>query len=1016
MQQQPAKILKQTVKAAPSSAQPEPGCAGASASKASDSNQSPPPAKRQRKKLDRNAAGQLAIAGSLPSETKESLCVTPIQIEQAPHLKNWKRWAAVKDNLRLAKLVRGEIPSLLVRRLDTLLSSEVVDGRQWQYVSSTFMPNAIFRAQCTTMWNNVSRVNSDYWTVILKNGAVTTQAQSEAQRSVCVPVEHIPAGNTQLVQQFAGELCYLLDHLPMAKVTLKQAEPMTQFLTLAALKRAQHDAEDLGSLVYRDMISQSSPFGFTITWAVEKNKPVFKAYLGMFDGEGRPHNGTSSFVRVRHNEVGDARPIPAIPDALAAMLPAMTYPSTANFDALSDEEKARYNKAVQLCRYIQYTMYGACGEKEALSRQANAILGLFKASVVGKKHWTTKDISDVYDGSRIFRWEKMHNRISIFAAKAVKLSTQGGEPPKIEVTGHSKGGMSSVYEEVHQAYLAGSNILDAWQAGVLKADKVNCMPGWKSFALTCNHSGDERKSAVHICQNCNDVTFCEDMRYAIKDDLQICIQCETKARTADISDYKAGKPQSKPGRNVRHRLINQLQTEYPGPAKKSKAVRQKIADEFIEKWFNMDSGRWADAYADGERRDDVVKTKDTRASPFTGSPDAANPFHVENGKASYHHAANVVPTASYVNFGLNTWLKGNFQVVKDAQALRDSSDYHAYLGVNRRFDHQWAIRRQYPHRRRARQAIEMSEAQFDRSRREWRDGVYADSEDTTYYGVNLATLAKCTWTERDQERFNDLIRQMLERKAGPIALPRGADGAPFPWRAEHMPRAWSWTMLEAHMAWHFELMDYWCDRYFTTEESPETIFLEVVWQWFDNGGRDPFLRLPMTVFVQHATAWALGHVHHGQPMRTGWPLNVRITDIVQRDAARCNVVVEPRISNYMKMDFSETEYPAILEDILSCKDECDWFVRPEGFLPALKLEMSNMLSVKRSMQFVPTAAQTSEGEADELGEEVDAEDIIDDFEDEDDQDPNDEVQQPAYAGKGKGRISDLGNEAEHQDL
>ncbi|TKA78945.1 hypothetical protein B0A55_09245 [Friedmanniomyces simplex] len=979
MQKQHAGTPKATEKhrSASSPLQPEQGSVTAHASDAGDSDQPPRPAKRPRKK--QVATEQVGRSPSVELEDGEdtALCVTPIQVEQLPHLKNWKRWAAVKDGLRLKRLVVGKIPSIVPAHLDTLLSSEAIEGRQWQIDSP---PKLVPNAKLTKgLFSDASKVTSDYWTVVLTNGAIKAQEKGVVFRTACLPVELLAADDMQIVKRFARELCHLLNHLPIAKVSLKPGDPAAQVLTFTALQRAKEAQGDLASLLYQDVLSQAKVYGFGITW--ETRRSVYQVDLGLFDGGLQPHKASETRIRLKPTDVGEAKAIPAVPDALIAFLPAPKYPDSVDITTLSAKERATHAKALQLCRYVQFIMYGACGAKDALVRQAYTISALYKSSVVGKKHWTDRDINDVYDGSRLWKFERMQTgkRVEITVAKAIADDVKNGSVTRVNIVGLSKGRLSTVMEEILQEFMTGSNILDAFQAGMLKADKVNTMPAWKSFALSCDHVGEERESAVHICQNCNDITFCHEMRYSSDTDLRVCLHCEHKALKRDLSDYTETTPRGKPGKNLRHKLLKLLQREYPGSAKQSIAARTATATQLATKWLDPTSGDWNDAYVNAKRPDVAPKPDGTRTTAFLASADAAHPFHVEGGKVSYHHDDNLAPCAGYVNQGLNTWLKGNLQVVKDAQALRDSLDYSAYADVSIRFDHYWAIRGKYPHRRSTRLEIEMDDHQFERCRGEWQKGVLADPRETVYYTVPVPWTFKPTWTRSDQERYDGLIKQMAARKAGPVELPRGNDGAPFPWRPEHKPSDWSWALLEGHMAYHFELMDEWCDRLFTTEECPETIFLEVLWQWFDNGGRDPFLRLPMTVFARHATAWALGHLHHGQPMRTGWPLRVRITDISQRDALRCNVLVEPRIGNYMKMDFPEAEYQLMLEDLLYCKEETEWFCRPQGPLPPLKLQRSKPNELLRSMQWVSSGSQAQDDADDDLIDEVDAGDLADDF-------------------------------------
>jgi hypothetical protein len=354
------------------------------------------------------------------------------------------------------------------------------------------------------------------------------------------------------------------------------------------------------------------------------------------------------------------------------------------------------------------------------------------------------------------------------------------------------------------------------------------------------------------------------------------------------------------------------------------------------------------------RLDVLVSDAVTRTSPFLASPDAATIFHVEDGKTSYHHQENVVPTAAWANQASHTYLKGVLQVASDF--LSQPAEASAQLNI--RMDHLFAIRQQYPWYRKARLDIKMTAKRFDAAREEWRNGIYRRSETTVYYNIHFVNLSTPKWDHRRMQFLTDEILKFApaSKKWPNIEMPRGVDNAPFPWRPDHKPDDWSWRHLEACMAYHYNLMWYWCNKDFITDETPASLCFELIWQWKVNAGRCAFLGIPLTLYSHHPSEFAIGHKHHKKAMRTAWPNADAITDVRQQMVPnRCNVLFESRIANYMKMDYAEEDYDQMRQELETrCRSETEWFVRPKGDLPRLRFERNYQKALEAAKRFLST--------------------------------------------------------------
>ncbi|KAI7484830.1 hypothetical protein KC357_g3059 [Hortaea werneckii] len=922
------------------------------------------------------------VSSSSSDDGQEHIVLSPTFVDQKPSLRNWKRWSGVKEELRLKRLVEAKPPSLILHRLESLLLDDARDDQQWtieqvEEVEQESLPKAAF--------NNPDNMTSNYYRFDLRDNLASKQI-NKPKRQAWIPVDCMPVPGKPFARKVGDEFCRLLNHLPLATPPVRPGDVTAQLLGLEAVHRANDKRNDIASLITKDLMSMRAFTAFNVAYEASRN--AYLARLLTYDETLGPHQQENTRFRIQVDDVTLHRDVPEIPEVLIPLLPAVTNRGSA-YANLSAEDQAQHDKAVKLCRYVQYVMFGACGKKDDLFTQAHSIAGLYKQTKDAREAGNIKNLSSLYDGQQLYgtlrRPEMVKIRPSIRAGKDIK----GPHMPEIHVIGHSKARVSTVLERGTQEFLSGSDYLKSFEAAVEKADAVNIMPSGISLTLSCDHTPAQRVTQVHVCQNCNGIAFCGDLVFSGSSDLRVCSECAAKEQKSEVRSYGKGHRMLK-GSRFRDKVLQVLKRDMLGNAEDTKAERQSVAAKLAEKWLDEDDDTWEDQFFDKRRPDSMAGSSATRSSAFLASPDAATPFHIENAFSSYHHIDNIVPTASYANMGTNTWLKGNLHAIKEAQGLPKTADMSSFRQINNRLDHLWAIRSRFPHSRKARLKIKMEDAQFQQCLQEWKTGVLAKPGEKVPYAILYKSISNPTWSSQDRKRFDDLISQMQEHHNVQIELPRGkSDNAPFPWRAEHMPEDWSWARLEAHMAYHYDLMYYWCDRYFTTDEDSETLFLELMWQYMENNGRSAWLGIPLTLFNHHAAGWAIGHLHHGQPMRTRFLVGEKPTNISQRDDSRCNVLIEPRIANYMKMDYPEEEYDTILQDLQSMKGGTPWFEKPKSDVPQIDVYESRQDAFVRSKCFCKAADEEDEEddfnivEADDVESDYDEEELTNFPEDED---------------------------------
>lgn len=124
------------------------------------------------------------------------------------------------------------------------------------------------------------------------------------------------------------------------------------------------------------------------------------------------------------------------------------------------------------------------------------------------------------------------------------------------------------------------------------------------------------------------------------------------------------------------------------------------------------------------------------------------------------------------------------------------------------------------------------------------------------------------------------------------------------------------------MAWWFRevLERYWrmyyeCNFQHDTDESPATIFLEIIMQWFESGGTYDFIRCEMTVFSGHPLRYSIGrasHVPPGSPMITSWTTSSPTSLRKHFDRLRSTLVIQPWCINKFWHEFPTSTHPLLL--------------------------------------------------------------------------------------------------------
>jgi hypothetical protein len=514
-----------------------------------------------------------------------------------------------------------------------------------------------------------------------------------------------------------------------------------------------------------------------------------------------------------------------------------------------------------------------------------------------------------------------------------------------------------------------ANCLKSALATAIAADEVNCKgideSQVKKEYCRCNDTAD-RESTMHTCMDCFLVFPCANLA-TTADSRRIC-----EATCAKVpSIMHSSTPMSVTA--VKQRIANSvrnsraMESDYEGST--TELCLQKAFTNIVD----LEKGEYNDAYCDQARTDGLSLTEphNTRSRPMFVSVDAVHQMVMLHDHVVLHTPTNIVCTPMAVNYMKGVWgvhivpamHAAAQQTQKEtASGQRDSiwwADWHICLD---RLHHLCLL---VPHRRVLRLRLTSREVDAD-TLSEYleclRSSFWQDDQGSPidgYSGTSPATDGELVptsgrdkgilgkpglntkkkrkvakeyppiWHAWTDEEIAQIIRMIKEIEADPRAnparlkLPRLADGAPWPFRLDHIlsddVNPWDWLFRE--MLYRYTRMWWLCDLLHDTSESPMTLLLELVVQWFARrGGVDQFIHCEMTVFRRHPLRYSFGrkaNVQPGSPMRTGFTETSPTSFREHYDESRSTVVVQPCIINALWSNFDPSEHDNIFKLLLS---------------------------------------------------------------------------------------------------
>jgi ubiquitin C-terminal hydrolase len=569
------------------------------------------------------------------------------------------------------------------------------------------------------------------------------------------------------------------------------------------------------------------------------------------------------------------------------------------------------------------------------------------------------------------------------------------------------------------------NLDDIWESGCLEADHVSLAHVSLDFVkdnyCTCDDTAD-KLLVHHVCMLCFGVFPCSALPLS-QDGRRIC-QHHIDQGADKAGDQAITIPLFRRLTRILGNIRKAEIRKGASPADVNTAPLKSVLEKDIE---DAAKGLWRDAYFNALRsRIDgwlgATGEVGTLKSPFQISVDAIHRFIIRNGIAIQHHPENVVLTALCLNCIKGKWGVAIVGIVgaaaRQAQrekdgAVRDLDFWHDFDNAMERLHHLSMQVTSIGSKRNQITADMVDDVAM---------ATYLDSLSTSSWSPNhpppipsylrgkpitageavnedhiekgeppsilprvdkawieaMATKVRCPnwprWSDADKERLLKLVNEMeASNSINPkhLRLPRSKTGAPWPFMKRHMFEddidVWDWLFNECIA--RYWRMFYTCNILHVTDESPDTILLEIIVQWFRNGGVDSYIRCEMTIWKGHPQVFSFGrsdNVLPGSAMVTGWTVSRPVSLREHYNMERSTVVVQPWFINSFWSDFSTDLHELMFKLLCELPERTIHFGRLPRYTDPVQYPKESIVSRRRR--------------GEEVQDVVDVEDVEDEFE------------------------------------
>ncbi|GAB7325350.1 hypothetical protein MBLNU13_g09392t2 [Cladosporium sp. NU13] len=594
-------------------------------------------------------------------------------------------------------------------------------------------------------------------------------------------------------------------------------------------------------------------------------------------------------------------------------------------------------------------------------------------------------------------WTVLHGTSSVIvrpSAYAGQLCV--GKVPNIFIGSTSGAMIAHVLNRMLAMQIRKRDILNTWQVGLLEGDLVSnkriTQGDVKQGYCSCRDTSEQG----HICMICHRQVLCSRL-LKTPDGRRVC-------RSHELNAFEMNNDRLVT-MTLRRRLLRVIETAQksakrdvsPGRIPSTKAFQEKLSPSILT------SKTWKDWYAHVRSLDDILLGSSPRgSSPAQMSLDAIHNIFFADGQIVQHHPENVALTAHCLNYLKGVWGASILPAMGAAatQTLKESNgaarDEALWADFHNTTDRLHRLSLQVTSLASARKKLtpdqvdaEFMKVHLDSLRSSlWhpeqpspirnykrrlpmtlgevrQDDPRSSIQHLLQAGLNPSKLRLLSskvsmpvflpWEENDKERLTKVVKEM---QADPLINPKGleimwsAKGAPWPFRKDHMftddVDLWDWLFEEVHK--RLQRMCWLCNVGHDTSDSPDTIFLEIVVQWFRNGGTYDYIHCEMTVYQKHALCISLGRsskVKPGSPMITGWTVSRPSSLSRHYDMNRSTIAVQPQCINLFWSDFYPESHPQMFQMLCDLPEQTVYYGKFLRHTPKVEYRKESLVSKRR---------------------------------------------------------------------
>ncbi|KAF2429787.1 hypothetical protein EJ08DRAFT_698053 [Tothia fuscella] len=597
-------------------------------------------------------------------------------------------------------------------------------------------------------------------------------------------------------------------------------------------------------------------------------------------------------------------------------------------------------------------------------------------------------------GKGIFTFYLAADYLTVKPSVAVKNSVKG-KLPTAQFYTHFRMLIAFAVGQAYEAFDLGNGILQTWQTLCYNADAVNTGLASKEVALDSHYDGR-----------------------------MICQSHDQSHEDGELSPNELPRLSLTITRSVSNCLRNDALAQNMKRNQLDPVFKNSIKAKALSFIVDLGTQSWKCGYTNTIRnltQDIPDRLEYGIRHPMNPSVDAVCPIFydfveqeesdserdptvVEEPKPYYHHEKNLTVTQLALNYPHGSHPPAMipvFQMGADIHRNGERGDIN-WANFGKAMDHCFRIRGQIPWKAKTRLALKTL-PQKRLIMTQLKSGIWDQDakikqktgHDRTRAGLGtLLELAVKKWGLWDDDYIQMLNKLVDEISNDPnlnpghgLELARGMDGVPWLWREEHqfVDHCWFWLFLE--FAARLQTMDEHCDKEHDTQETPATLLVCYVVQWFETkGGRDPFLGCKMVPFAGHGQGHSIGrssHVLPGSWMKTGCT-NDRPTSYRDHyDKSRRTITIETWSTNRLKLNFAPNlrMLNILFDMLLSIAPETEYYHRPSASLPNVSFPLTwrstvNMKLVRRLGLKIPESGLSApiEEAEEEVGDQDDPDD------------------------------------------